>query len=1801
MPNAYLQITLQSPDENIWPVTATLHHHDALPHRRESTLKLEEDWESKLLALDLNSDEYGEYIGRALFNDGIFDITRDATKNSYDNGKPTFTQVFLNVEAKGLKHLKWERLCFKNDLGQWESLAQHQQLVFSYYIPSLIDRRYPVLSKHNLHTLAVISSPSNTLGDYHPFDIDTAKQAFKIEEAYESEGRITPPVTYLCDKKEVSWESLLQTLNKRPYPILHIVAHGFYNEQSKQHALIIPYQGRSIINEDEIVKELGRLSTLPNLIVLSCCETATPKASKITDDNNRSRPLALRLLEDLGTPAVIAMSDKVSIDTAHTLTKHFYGHLTQEAHVDIALSKAGVSLLNAADRHMPVLYQRLGSRPLFTTEEKSLDQLTPAEIKYGCDQLGNINGNNGLIDERAPALTSAYKKLYKQLDISKSASEQQDTLRELDKLTQETTGIGFAALAQAKAVASYDARCPFPGLRPFKDKDTGDNFDYRPYFFGRETKVKELTKRLDSLSVLMIKGDSGSGKSSIVYAGVLPAIDRQAKEENQPLVITTLRPHNHELEQLNTFITQINPEKNNILFVDQFEEIFTTHLQYDAKKTKQAIKTYVNTLLEIPNKYPLCKVVLTMRVDFSGDCAPYENLRKIVQDQAELLPPMNQRELRTAIEQQADSVKLTLEQGLLQRILNDVDGQPGAMPLLQQSLRSLWNRRRGQHLRNQEYDKIKKSGNAIAEIAETHYKQYKNNSEAQRYLRNIYLRLTRPDNERQTQIGNDKYRDTRQRISQQELYPQDANKILLRQLIQELSDGERRLIVTYEHDVEIAHESLIHNWPRLDRWLNDSGINIIRQGLIEASRAWKEETDKNYKKSQLMHTGTRLEDIGKYKAEGLLFTTKDEEKYLEACKIEDHTRERNQRYVRILAVFFAVLLSISGIISWVAIGQKNLISNLDAERYLKIGYNLSADNLWYQASVAFAKAKDASTTEETKNLIHNAFAEIGLLDFKLAETLKHKILGITEFDNSSKLLVWGGNFVEAWDIDLKNKLGPTIKFTKNDIIDATPISNGAKVLTVDEAGIAQVWDLSTGVSIGGLMQHSATRYEATPWEPDGPTSVFTGGIVFNNEQSLLSWDYDGQLYLYDLVTGRLIKSVEATGREIDSIGLLRGETRLLINGSRSFISTPVGRSYGEIHIIEVPTLKTLNIIDDNSLEEFLDTEISISQNEKCAYIVHDSWIDIHSIQTGQIIDRINIEVLERQIEEGVLNPFSSSECTSGENSDGIYYDNLLTSRGVFLKNSSVNRIQPNLDSELSNELYFTNYLMDKIRIGTLSKHSIKIAVRNTDNQAAPPTIQNAQLTSNNQLIISYTDGVVHILDKSSPDVIGNTIKHGTDILGFHVFSKGKQLLTWGTDSARLWDISTTQEIKEKGVAKKHSGESAPPILLYNDKHLLTWSSDDGHAHAWDVATGKSTGITFPHNGNKRVLVSFDKKRFLANYGDTVQFWDALTFEQIGDKIKVRDETIDARLQVLGSSATLLFVNDEEEIQIYDAILGKVGVAFSHDPEGFIGFRMHEFSFTATESESGKYIFIRSTSEGAGTVLQIREKQTGKLILTSEGGSFSGSSGDFFSENKSLTIERGRKPIPEWSESDLHSFILPDDPTEKVMRASNLRSDHVIYKNIGGATIFPQGELILTFSKNSIRAWDAKTGLMLSYPMMQKNYTEGVRVAPDQKSIITWSKKKLYLWKLNLAPSPDQFLNEMNQAVKTGTYIDEYGQPRYLSSDQLKRCDKATEPYKECNIESNLWCKTKWTAQQFLGELPTITKCRESTDLNPHIK
>lgn len=397
--------------------------------------------------------------------------------------------------------------------------------------------------------------------------------------------------------------------------------------------------------------------------------------------------------------------------------------------------------------------------------------------------------------------------------------------------------------------------CPYRGLLHFREEDA-------PFFFGREEAVTQLVRELRQHSLVAVVGASGSGKSSVVRAGLVPALRTSCERVWE---VVTVVPTDRPLYSLAAvFMPLLEPDMSEtdrliettksveallqgtiklrdivdralakqpgtdrlLLIVDQWEELFTLC------KEDVARRCFIDNVLDARDTTRL-SVVLTLRGDFFGRAiTAYRPLSDRVQGAQVNLGPMKREELRLAMQEPALLVGLTFESGLVDLIVEQGGDEPGHLPLLEFVLRRLWEDRRGGELHHEAYKVMGQLEGAIAKKAESLYANLKEAD--QQMVQQIFLRLVRPG---------EGEADTRRRATFGEIG--EEFRSLAKRLADERLLVTSRLAGSAEETIEVSHEALIRHWQRLKGWVEADRRFLAWQQRLSASIGQYERSKEN--------------------------------------------------------------------------------------------------------------------------------------------------------------------------------------------------------------------------------------------------------------------------------------------------------------------------------------------------------------------------------------------------------------------------------------------------------------------------------------------------------------------------------------------------------------------------------------------------------------------------------------------------------------------------------------------------------------------------------------------------------------------------------------------------------------------------------------------------------------------------------------------------------------------------------------------------------------------------------------------
>ncbi|MFL5791415.1 MAG: BTAD domain-containing putative transcriptional regulator [Actinomycetota bacterium] len=486
--------------------------------------------------------------------------------------------------------------------------------------------------------------------------------------------------------------------------------------------------------------------------------------------------------------------------------------------------------------------------------------------------------------------------------------------------------------------------CPYKGLARFEATDA-------EFFFGREPVVAEAIGRLVGSRFLALIGPSGSGKSSLLRAGLVHALQSGAIPGSDRWTVKVIRPGDHPLAALGDALAE--RPGHTVLAIDQFEETFTACSDADERTA------FLDAITRAATPDGAVTVALAMRADFYGRCTEHRALASLVATQQILVGPMDADELRRAIELPAARAGLIVEGDLIEALVSDTVGQPGGLPLLSTALLELWTHRRDETLRLEEYLRAGGVEGAVARLAEDAYARLDETQQAA--AKRILLRLAAPGESAEvvgrqaplTEFDLDRDRDAAR-----------AMTIL----------ADARLVTVSKGTAEVAHEALLREWPRLRTWLEeDADGRALQRHVTEATHSW----DEGGRDAADLYRGARLTAAWDWLGVHAADLNDLERQFLQASQSAsegDAVRsKRTNRRLRGLLIGVAVLLVASLVIGDVALSQRDRTT--DALTLADAGRLASQSRLERDPQLALLMARNAvaiSDSPETRSALFAA-------------------------------------------------------------------------------------------------------------------------------------------------------------------------------------------------------------------------------------------------------------------------------------------------------------------------------------------------------------------------------------------------------------------------------------------------------------------------------------------------------------------------------------------------------------------------------------------------------------------------------------------------------------------------------------------------------------------------------------------------------------------------------------------------------------------------------------------------------------
>ena len=995
--------------------------------------------------------------------------------------------------------------------------------------------------------------------------------------------------------------------------------------------------------------------------------------------------------------------------------------------------------------------------------------------------------------------------------------------------------------------------CPYRGLEVFRPED-------HQFFFGREAQVERLQDHLSKHRFLAVIGPSGSGKSSVVQAGLLPRLGEatsfqvftpgERPLEELAVALHRAFPGSGELatemlkgrleaseEGLHLMIRELSGAagfERFVLVVDQFEELFTLTRDPD-----EAERFRANLLTAVDRSGPT-SVILTFRSDFLGHCATHPDLNTFVQEHLFQLGPLSPEEFRSAIVEPAHRVGLRLEDELVEEILADLESVPSELPLLEHALLELFQRREGAEIRLKSYREIGRIAGALTQRAEVQFEKL--NPTEQETLRKMFVFCL-------VKVG-DGTEDTRRRASREEVLAVGEDPAVAESLLQ-VWTNTRLLATSTDEDrkiqlVDVAHEALIRRWARLREWLEEDRetsrqVEVLRRG----AKDWVEHD----RHEDYLPGGARLAQARELLASHGDDLTGLEEQFVAAARAK---AQRNLR--RIGAITLAALVVAVSLVSQLAKSRADAEENKnDALQQLSLAFlaqsRVEMDEGRYLEALHYVSEAVAGGYLEESRASHAIAAAQLQPRWALKHVLAHgeRVNGAS-FDRSGKrVLTWSDDHTaRLWDALTGKQIGQS--FVHGGSVVGAVFGRGDKrVLTWSSDYSVRMWDLEKGRQIGSTMLH---------------TSYVRGAVYSLDGSQVLTWSDDRTARLWDALTGAQVFPSLAHEDEVSGAAFSRDGSRVL-----------TWTFYGEIKIWSASTGQQIGFT--LSHEDRIYGSAFDKEGGRVLSWSNDGTVRIWEVITGKPVQTF---ALGNKPAQGAQFLGDESRVLTWSLNRTVRIWDVATGKQIgweMLHRGSV--LGAILDKDENRVLTWSS---DK-RVNLLNPKTGQLIVPSLSHGL--PVVGAVFDQSESRVLTWSEDGKARLWKAATGQQLGPGLLHEGAVRGAMLDNTEERLLTWGEDnSVRLWKASAVPP----SVFLRHRKGVVGVRFDKDEGRALTWSWDKT-VRLWDMATGGQIGPSFEHEDVVwGAVFNHSESRILTWSRDkTVRQWDLATGEQIGPSLE----------------------------------------------------------------------------------------------------------------------------------------------------------------------------------------------------------------------------------------------------------------------------------------------------------------------------
>lgn len=1015
-------------------------------------------------------------------------------------------------------------------------------------------------------------------------------------------------------------------------------------------------------------------------------------------------------------------------------------------------------------------------------------------------------------------------------------------------------------------------RCPYRGLQVFNETDA-------QIYFGRAADIQRLVEKLKGTRFLAIVGASGSGKSSLARAGLIPRL-RSMPDAEAWQVFPVFSPGSTPLETLVLRFAELpgaNPSgllellrgsdgalhaavsayldssqrhtgvRSVLLLVDQLEQVFTL-----CKKESDRSQFLANLLYAGSVPGGRCFVVSTIRADFYNRFGAYPEFAGAVAAQQFLVGNMQYEGLIEAIKQPAKLSGLEFEGGLIETIADDVMGQPGALPLLQHALLELWQRRKDGRLTLEAYIDTGRVQGAIAKRADAIYELFSDKEKT--VMQRIMLRLAQPGE------GTE---DTKRPAALDELITAQEDQSTVEHVVNQLTDQEHRLLTSSDRlgtrIIEISHEALIRGWETLRGWLDEDreGRRLLRR-LSDDAREWKVQTELGCADEGLLYRGVRLDRVIEWRKHHESELNPLEREFTdESVKLKERLAHEQQAQQEQQLAQARKLMQIAQEQAQferrARIRQRSLSIGLAVLSIITTAlavYIYRQYEAWRSAELAAQALRISNSdqilgmllAQEAVSISPTSQAEVALRDTVIRSYL---IKGV-----------------------LKGHVGP---------VNTVAISpDGGYLLTASDDGKMFLWDVAKAERVSAL-QVTAGFVTSAAFSPGDPHVVLTTSQTGQNRTA--------QIWTSSSLDNWQRWDLPSEDGPISAAAFIPGGNELLV----------IKKERESLQILQWWNTVTRTKLRQLSIAVARVLSVRVSRNGTLSLTTHEDGTARVWDQNGRV--KWEVSGHEGGINSGAFTADATELVTASDDKTARVWD--TSDWHLILKLTG--HTAPVRDAEFDPD---GRLLVTASEDGTARVWDRRTGTAIWNLVGHSLSVNNAVFSpGGQQLATASDDNTVRIWDLSGREILA-VPAHSRAVTDVVFRSDGQQFVTTSRDrTAQVWDSSSRRVVYRLPATGALLSAAFSP-----DGTVLVTASYDGTFKVWDLRSGTNT-ITLKHDGAvNSVAFSHDGKRLVTASDDqTARVWDAVnwtplwTFERHHAAVNGATFSPDDRLLVTVSS------------------------------------------------------------------------------------------------------------------------------------------------------------------------------------------------------------------------------------------------------------------------------------------------------------